>query len=87
LCEMAGLQFAGLKAIGPAKLREVWPEGPDRQGFVFRVETNAGARIAAFYAEGAVFKRRLAVLIESGNPLPIGSLSPTEAEFNVIVSR
>ncbi len=87
LCEMAGLQFAGLKPMGPAKLRDVWPEGPDKQGFAFRVETNAGPRGALFYVEGAIFKKRLAVLIENGNPLPIGSLTPSEAEFNAIVSR
>jgi hypothetical protein len=87
LCEMAGLQFTGLKPMGTTKLRDVWPEGPDKQGFAFRVETSAGPRGALFYVEGAIFKKRLAVLIEHGNPLPLGSLSPSEADFEAIVSR
>lgn len=87
LCEMAGLQFRGLKPMGEAKLRDVWPEGPEKQGFAFRVETDRGPRAALFYVEGAIFKKRLAVLIEQGNPLPIGSLTPTEGDFAAIIAR
>lgn len=87
LCEMAGLRFGGLKPMGAAKLRDVWAEGPDKAGFVFRVETDRGPKAALFYVEGGLFKKRLAVLIEQGNPLPLGSLSPSEAEFAAITSR
>jgi len=86
LCEMAGLKFGGLRVMGASRLREVWPEGPDVQAFGFRVETDRGPRAALFYIEGAIFKKRLAVLIEQGNPLPLGSLSPSEAEYAAILS-
>lgn len=87
LCEMAGLKFGGLRVMGLSRLREVWAEGPDVQAFGFRVETDKGARAALFYIEGAVFKKRLAVLIEQGNPMPLGSLSPSEAEFKAITGQ
>ena len=86
LCDMAGLQFASLRALGAAQLRDVWTEGPDGQGFAFRIETDKGPKSALFYVQGALFKKRLGVLIEDGNPLPLGSLSPSEAEFNAIIS-
>ncbi|PZO53724.1 MAG: hypothetical protein DCF16_06350 [Alphaproteobacteria bacterium] len=86
LCEMASLKFGGLRTMGASRLREVWPEGPDVQAFGFRVETDKGPRAALFYIEGAIFKKRLAVLIEQGNPLPLGSLSPSEAEYAAILS-
>jgi len=86
LCDMAGLRFVGLRSLGLTPLREIWSEGPDAQGFGFRIETDKGPRAAIFYIEGAIFKKRLGVLIEQGNPLPLGSLSPTEAEFNAIIA-
>ncbi|MBX9747182.1 MAG: hypothetical protein K2X34_09790 [Hyphomonadaceae bacterium] len=84
LCDMAGLKFGGARMTGVTRLREVWPEGPDVQAFGFRVETDKGPRAALFYVEGGLFKKRLAVLVERGNPLPLGSLSPSEAEFKAI---
>ncbi len=87
LCDMAGLRFVGLRPLGTARLRDVWTEGPDGQGFAFRIETDKGPKAALFYIEGALFKKRLGVLIEQGNPLPLGSLSPSEAEFNAIVAH
>jgi len=87
LCEMAGLEFVTLRPIGETRLREVWTEGPDKQGFAFKVETDKGSKAALFYVDGGLFKKRLAVLIEQGNPLPLGSLSPSEEEFNAIISR
>jgi len=86
LCEMAGLRFSGLRELGLSRLRDVWPEGPDVQAFALRVETDKGGRAALFYVEGGLFKKRLAVLIEQGNPLPVGSLSPSEAEFKTITA-
>jgi hypothetical protein len=84
LCEMAGLRFAGLKALGAVKLRDIWPEGPDKSGAGLRIDTDRGAKIALFYLEGGLFAKRLAVLIERGNPLPLGSLSPERYEFEAI---
>lgn len=84
LCEMAGLRFAGLKVIGAVKLREHWPEGPDREGAGLRIDTDHGVKTALFYLQGGLFKKRLAVLIEPGNPLPLGSLSPEKNDFEAI---
>jgi hypothetical protein len=85
LCDMAGLQFAGLRARGHAPMRTLWPEGPDSRGYVFRVETNRGARFALIYTEGRVFKRRLAVLIEQGGALPLGSLTLSSEDYRAIL--
>jgi hypothetical protein len=85
LCEMAGLRFAGLHAGAFAPMRQSWPEGPDRAGFAIRVDTDRGPRAALFYIEGGFFKKRLAVLIEHGNPLPVGSLTLTQGEYDEIV--
>jgi hypothetical protein len=85
LCDMTGLRFAGLHAGSFAQMREFWPEGPDRLAFAFRVDTDRGPRAALFYAEGGLFKKRLAVLIEHGNPLPVGSLTLAQSEYNEIV--
>ncbi|MBC7769772.1 MAG: hypothetical protein H7124_13405 [Phycisphaerales bacterium] len=81
LCTMAGLKLVsvGRGATGP--MRKTWPEGPDRKAFAVRIETDRGPRTALFYVEGGLFKRRLAVLIEPGESLPLGSLSLTRAEF------
>jgi hypothetical protein len=85
LCEMAGLRFGGLHLGGFAPMQQSWPEGPDRSGFAIRVDTDRGPRAALFYIEGGLFKKRLAVLIEHGNPLPVGSLTLARGEFDEIV--
>lgn len=85
LCEMAGLQFAGLRQVGFAPMRTVWPEGPERRSFVYRIDTDRGPRAAVFYQEGWLAKRRLAVLIEQGAPLPLGSLTVPAGEYASIV--
>ena len=85
LCDMAGLRFAGLHTGAFAPMRASWPEGPDRAGFAIRVDTDRGPRAALFYIEGGFFKKRLAVLIEHGNPLPVGSLTLSAGEYAEIV--
>jgi hypothetical protein len=85
LCEMAGLRFTGLHMGAFAPMQQTWPEGPDRPGFAFRVDTDRGPRAALFYIEGGLFKKRLAVLIEHGNPLPVGSLTLSRGEYDAIV--
>ncbi len=85
LCDMAGLKFTGLHMGVFAPMQQSWPEGPDRAGFTMRVDTDRGPRAALFYVEGGFFKKRLAVLIEHGNPLPVGSLTLARAEFDEIV--
>jgi hypothetical protein len=85
LCDMAGLKFAGLHAGGFAPMRQVWPEGPDRPAFALRVDTDRGPRAALFYVEGGFFKKRLAVLIDHGNPLPVGSLTLARDKYEAIV--
>jgi hypothetical protein len=85
LCDMADLRFAGLHMGVFAPMREIWPEGPDRAGYTLRVDTDRGPRAALFYVDGGLFKKRLAVLIEHGNPLPVGSLTLSPGEYNEIV--
>lgn len=85
LCDMAGLQFMRLHVLGFAPMRQAWPEGPKVHAYVLRADTNRGARAAVFYTEGRFFKRRLAVLVEQGGGLPLGSLSLTRAEQAQIV--
>lgn len=85
LCEMAGLRLAGLGAGAFTPMREVWAEGPDVGGFGYRVETDAGVRFALFYAEGGFVKRYLAVLIEPGQNLPVGSLRLDKRGYAAIV--
>lgn len=85
LCDMAGLRFTGLHAGAFAPMRENWPEGPEHSAFSFRVDTQSGPRAMLFYVEGGLFKKRLAVLIEHGNPLPVGSLTMTPEEFSAVV--
>lgn len=87
LCDMARLKLAGMGQGAFAPMRGVWPEGPARPAFGFRVETDHGPRTALFYSEGGLIKRRLAVLIESGEALPAGSLTLTRAEYDAIVPR
>lgn len=85
LCDMAGLRFAGLGAGAFGRMRSIWPEGPDRAAFIIRLETHRGPRPAAFYREGRLFGSWLAVLLEPGQPLPIGSLKLSKAEYAAIV--
>jgi hypothetical protein len=85
LCDMAGLRFAGLHTGAFAPMRQSWPEGPDRAGFAIRVDTDRGPRAALFYIEGGFFKKRLAVLIEHGNPLPVGSLTLSRGQYDELV--
>lgn len=85
LCDQAGLQFVSLRGLGMTQMRSVWPEGPNKRAHAWRVETDRGTRTALFYAEGALFKRHLAVLTGEGEPLPMGSLSMTPAEFAAVV--
>lgn len=85
LCEMAGVRFTGLHIGAFAPMRESWPEGPERAGFAFRVDTDRGPRVMLFYVDGGFFKRRLAVLIEHGNPLPVGSLTLSRGDYDAIV--
>jgi hypothetical protein len=85
LCEQAGLRFGGLRGLGLTQVRTVWPEGPNKRAFAWRVETDRGQRTAVFYADGGLFKRHLGVLVGPGEPLPLGSLSMTPAEFGAVV--
>jgi hypothetical protein len=85
LCEMAGLHFAGLHMGVFAPMRQNWPEGPDRVGYTLRVDTDRGPRAALFYVDGGLFKKRLAVLIEPGNALPVGSLTMAQGEYDAVV--
>src|SRR6185312_14850147 len=62
LCDQAGLRFVSLRGLGMTQMRSVWPEGPNKRAHAWRVETDRGAHTALFYAEGAFFKRHLAVL-------------------------
>jgi len=85
LCEMAGLRFAGLHTGMFAAMQSIWPEGPNRPAFIFRIETDRGPRGAAYYVEGGLFKKRLAVLIEHNNSLPVGSLTLSKSDYDAIV--
>jgi hypothetical protein len=84
LCEMAGLRMTSLRRGGFIEMRKLWPEGPEGAALAFRVETDQGSRAALFYTQGGLFKRRLAVLIEQGNPLPAGSLTLSKQEYETI---
>jgi hypothetical protein len=85
LCEQAGLGFAGMRAGTIAPMRAIWPDGPDVTAFACRVETDRGPRAALFYSQGGLFRRRLAVLLEQGGSLPLGSLNLSASEFAAIV--
>lgn len=85
LADMAGLKIADLQQAGFAKMRALWPEGPDRAAYYYRMQTDKGPRAAAFYSDGGLFKKRLAVLIEEGNALPAGSLTLSRADYEAIV--
>jgi hypothetical protein len=85
LCDMAHLRFFTLGDGAATPMRAIWPEGPDRRGFVRWVETDKGPRAAVVYREGRIFKRYLAVLLEQDGALPLGSLTLTRDEFEAIV--
>jgi len=82
---MAGLRFFDLGDGGARALRAIWPEGPDRRGFVRRVSTDRGDRAAVVYREGRLFRSYLAVLLEAGQALPAGSLTLSKDEYEAIV--
>ncbi|MEZ5960759.1 MAG: hypothetical protein R3C30_10100 [Hyphomonadaceae bacterium] len=85
LCDMAGLTITNFRPIGFAPLRNAWPDGPDLNGYVIRVDSDKGPRAALFYREGRFFKRFLSVLVVEGGGLPVGSQALTEAEYGEIV--
>lgn len=85
LCEMAGLKFAGLRAGGFTPMRALWPEGPDKNACLFRVETDRGPRAALFYADGRFFKKRLGLLVEQGAAQPLASIVLSANEYADIV--
>ncbi len=85
LTDMSHLRFFDLGDGNAGPMRAIWPEGPDRRGYVRRVRTNQGDRAAVFYREGRFFKTYLAVLLEEGGPLPLGSLTLTREEYDAIV--
>lgn len=84
LCDQAGLRLMGLHAAGVTEARALWPAGPKRSARVWRVNTDAGVRTALVYADGGMFKKRLAVLIASGEPQPQSSLTLSAADFQQI---
>lgn len=84
LCDMAGMRFSDYAKSGWVDMRSIWPEGPKKRGVAYRVDTQRGPRAAVFYLDGGLFKRRLAVLLQRGEPLPLGSLSLQRAEFEAI---
>jgi hypothetical protein len=87
LCEMAGLNFVGIEVIGETNMRAVWSEGPDKSAYQWRIETDRGARNALFYIEGGLFKRRLAVLLDEGAALPLGSLTLSSGEYEAVLNH
>jgi hypothetical protein len=84
LCDMAGLRFLDFSRSGLIEMRSIWPEGPKKSGYAYRVDTQRGPRAAVFYVDGGLFKRRLAVLLERGQALPMGSLSLSRADFDAV---
>ena len=84
LCDMAQLRFSDFSRGGAVDMRAIWPEGPKKRGFAYRVDTQRGPRAAVFYIHGSLFKRRLAVLLERGEALPLGSLSLLRADYEAI---
>ncbi|HRK64178.1 MAG TPA: hypothetical protein PLN53_07260 [Terricaulis sp.] len=85
LCDMGRMRFMDLGDGSAGPMRAIWPEGPNRRGYVRRVLTNQGDRAAVFYREGGLFKTYLAVLLEEGGALPLGSLTLTREEYETIV--
>ena len=87
LCDMADVKISRLRARGFAPMRSVWPDGPNAEGYMFRVDTDKGLRVALFYSEGGVFKRYLSVLIADGGGLPLGSQTLSKADYAMIVPK
>ncbi|MBK8544160.1 MAG: DUF4375 domain-containing protein [Caulobacteraceae bacterium] len=87
LCDMSGLTITNFRSMGFGPMRAVWPDGPDVSAFVYRAETDQGARAAVFYRQGRFFKRYLSALLAPDGGLPVGSLSLTEAEYAEIVPK
>ena len=85
LCEQAGLRFGGMRVAGALPTRDVWPEAPKADGFVLRVDTNAGPRAALFFAAGFPFKRYRAVLLEPGARTPLSEHVLNRADYDAIV--
>lgn len=84
LTDMARLRFLKLGDGASAPMRTIWPEGPDRRGFVRWVQTDQGPCAAVFYWEGRLLKRYLAVLLEQNGVLPLGSLRLTREDYHAI---
>ncbi|MCR6643158.1 MAG: hypothetical protein NVV62_00615 [Terricaulis sp.] len=84
LTDMARLRFLKLGDGAAAAMRTIWPEGPERRGFVRWVQTDQGPCAAVFYREGRVFRRYLAVLLEQNGVLPLGSLTLSREAFEAI---
>ncbi len=84
LCDMARLRFSDFSRSGAVDMRSIWPEGPKKRGLAYRVDTQRGPRVAVFYIHGGLFKRRLAVLLERGEALPLGSLSLSRGDYEAI---
>ena len=87
LCDMAGLTITNFRSLGFAPMRSVWPDGPDTRAYVFRADTDKGARVAMFYREGRLFRRYLSVLVVQGGGLPVGSQMLSEADYAQIVPQ
>jgi hypothetical protein len=85
LCEMAGVQLSSVGKGAFGNMHSVWPDGPQRSAYLVRVESERGALWAAIYQDGGLFKQRLAVLIEPGRALPLGSLKLSKSDFEAIV--
>ena len=84
LCEQEGGAITRFAAIGRTDIRSIWPEGPKLEATAWQVTTNRGPRTALVYEQGGFSKKRQAVLIEPGAPLPTGSATLTQAEFDQI---
>lgn len=85
LCEMAGVQLSGVGKSAFGEMHSVWPEGPRRPAYLVRIESERGPLWMAAYEEVGVFKQRLAVLIEPGRALPLGSLKLSKDDYAAIV--
>src|SRR5690606_9665814 len=85
LCTMAGLELKAIRRGAMAPMRSIWAEGPDAPAFIVRADTAQGPRAALFYREGRLMKRYLAVLMEQGGSLPVGSLTLKREDFDAIV--
>lgn len=85
MCELAGLRFSGSGRGAVGAVQSVWPEGPAKRGFAVAAATDQGARTAVFFVEGGLMKKRKAVLIEPGKPLPVADMILDRGAFEDIV--